>query len=169
MKNFIKEWVLPILGVFLLALLVQRYVFFHVLVPTGSMIPTINEGDRMLVMREYRPKTLKTGDIVVFKVWPEGEEMLYVKRLIGRPGDTVTIENGVVSVNGEQLEEDYVKRPDRYTGEFQVPEGKYFFMGDNRRDSKDSRYEEVGFIDEADILAKAGLRFWPLGNMGFIK
>ena len=169
MKNFVKEWVIPILGVFLLALLVQRFVFFHVLVPTGSMIPTINEGDRMLVMREYRPQSLKTGDIVVFKVWPEGEEMLYVKRLIGRPGDTVTIENGVVSVNGVELQEDYVKRPDRYTGEFKVPEGKYFFMGDNRRDSKDSRYEEVGFIDEADILARAGLRFWPLGNMGFIK
>lgn len=169
MKNFIKEWVIPILGVFLLALLVQRFVFFHVLVPTGSMIPTINEGDRMLVMREYRPQSLETGDIVVFKVWPDGEEMLYVKRLIGRPGDTVTIENGVVSVNGQELQEDYVKRPDRYSGEFKVPEGKYFFMGDNRRDSKDSRYEEVGFIDEADILAKAGLRFWPLGNMGFIK
>lgn len=169
MKNFVKEWVIPILGVFLLALLVQRFVFFHVLVPTGSMIPTINEGDRMLVMREYRPQSLETGDIVVFKVWPDGEEMLYVKRLIGRPGDTVTIENGVVSVNGQELQEDYVKRPDRYSGEFKVPEGKYFFMGDNRRDSKDSRYEEVGFIDEADILAKAGLRFWPLGNMGFIK
>lgn len=169
MKNFFKEWVFPMVGVFILALLIQRFIFFHVLVPTGSMIPTINEGDRMLVVREYFPEKLKTGDIVVFKIWPNGEEKLYVKRLIGLPGDTVTIEKGIVSVNGQQLVEDYVKRPDNYTGEFHVPEGKYFFMGDNRGESKDSRYPEVGFIDQKHILAKAGLRFWPLNNMGFVK
>lgn len=169
MKEFIKEWVIPILGVFILAILIQRFVFFHVLVPTGSMIPTINLGDRMFVMREYRTESLKTGDIVVFKVYPEGKEELYVKRLIGTPGDTVTIVDGVVSVNGEELVEDYVEYPDLYTGEFHVPEGKYFFMGDNRRDSKDSRFSEVGFIDESDILARAGLRFWPLSNFGLIK
>lgn len=169
MKHFIKEWVLPIGAVFILALLVQRFVFFHVLVPTGSMIPTINLGDRMFVVREYRPETLKTGDIVVFKVRPDGVETLYVKRLIGTPGDTVDIKFGKVSVNGVELNEDYVKRPDFYTGEFKVPEGKYFFMGDNRVDSKDSRYAEVGFIDQKDILAKAGLRFWPLDNFGFVR
>ena len=169
MKHFIKEWVLPVVAVFVLALLVQRFVFFHVLVPTGSMIPTINTGDRMLVVREYRPKSLKTGDIVVFKVRPEGVETLYVKRLIGTPGDTVEIVGGKVSVNGVQLVEAYVKRPDRYNGVFNVPANKYFFMGDNRIDSKDSRYPEVGFIDESDILAKAGLRFWPLDNLGFVR
>lgn len=168
MKNFIKEWVLPIAAVFLLALMVQRFIFFHVLVPTGSMIPTINLGDRMFVVREYRPETLETGDIVVFKVRPDGVETLYVKRLIGTPGDTVEINLGKVSVNGVELDEDYVKRTDFYTGTFHVPDGKYFFMGDNRIDSKDSRYAEVGFIDEKDILAKAGLRFWPLDNFGFV-
>ena len=168
MKNFFKEWVFPMVGVFILALLIQRFIFFHVLVPTGSMIPTINEGDRMLVLREYFPEKLKTGDVVVFKVRPDGVETLYVKRLIGRPGDYVKIENGIVSVNGKLLEEDYIKRPDNYTGEFNVPQGKYFFMGDNRGDSKDSRYPEVGFIEEKDILAKAGLRFWPLNNLGLI-
>lgn len=169
MKNFIKEWVIPLVGVFILALLIQRFVFFHVMVPTGSMIPTINEGDRFLVLREYWPEKLETGDIVVFKVRPNGVETLYVKRLIGTPGDTVSIKDGRVSVNGIELVEDYVKRPDRFTGEYKVPEGKYFFMGDNRADSKDSRYAEVGFIDEADILARAGLRFWPLNNMGLVR
>lgn len=169
MKHFFKEWVFPMVGVFILALLIQRFVFFHVMVPTGSMIPTINEGDRMLVLREYFPERLETGDVVVFKIWPDGVETLYVKRLIGTPGDTVTIVDGVVSVNGEVLEEDYVKRPDRFTGEYKVPEDKYFFMGDNRTDSKDSRYPDVGFIDESAILARAGLRFWPLDNMGFVR
>ena len=169
MKHFFKEWVFPMVGVFILALLIQRFVFFHVMVPTGSMIPTINEGDRFLVLREYFPERLETGDIVVFKVRPEGVETLYVKRLIGTPGDTVVIENGVVAVNGKVLDEDYVKRPDQFTGTYQVPEGKYFFMGDNRRDSKDSRYPDVGFIAESDILARAGLRFWPLDNMGLVR
>lgn len=169
MKHFFKEWVFPMVGVFILALLIQRFVFFHVMVPTGSMIPTINEGDRFLVLREYFPERLETGDIVVFKVRPEGVETLYVKRLIGTPGDTVVIENGVVAVNGKVLDEDYVKRPDQFTGTYQVPEGKYFFLGDNRRDSKDSRYPDVGFIDESDILARAGLRFWPLDNMGLVR
>lgn len=169
MKHFFKEWILPVVGVFVLALLVQRFVFFHVLVPTGSMIPTINSGDRMFVVREYFPKSLKTGDIVVFKVRPDGVETLYVKRLIGTPGDTVEIKLGKVSVNGVELTEDYVKRPDHYTGVFHVPEGKYFFMGDNRIDSKDSRYPEVGFIEESDILAKAGLRFWPISNFGLVR
>lgn len=169
MKHFFKEWVFPMVGVFILALLIQRFVFFHVMVPTGSMIPTINEGDRMLVLREYFPERLETGDVVVFKIWPDCVEKLYVKRLIGTPGDTVTIVDGVVSVNGEVLEEDYVKRPDRFTGEYKVPEDKYFFMGDNRTDSKDSRYPDVGFIEESAILARAGLRFWPLDNMGFVR
>ncbi len=169
MKHFFKEWVFPMVGVFILALLIQRFVFFHVMVPTGSMIPTINEGDRFLVLREYFPDRLETGDIVVFKIWPDGKETLYVKRLIGTPGDTVVITDGVVSVNGEVLEEDYVKRPDNFTGTYQVPEEKYFFMGDNRRDSKDSRYPDVGFIDESQILARAGLRFWPLDRMGLVK
>ena len=168
MKEFMKEWVIPIIGVFILAILIQRFVFFHVLVPTGSMLPTINTGDRMFVIREYRPESLKTGDIVVFKVYPEGGQELYVKRLIGTPGDTVTILDGAVSVNGVELVEDYIAYRDSYSGEFRVPEGKYFFLGDNRRDSKDSRNSEIGLIDESDILAKAGLRFWPLNNFGLI-
>ena len=169
MKHFFKEWILPIVGVFVLALLVQRFVFFHVLVPTGSMIPTINTGDRMFVVREYFPESLKTGDIVVFKVWSDDVETLYVKRLIGTPGDTVEIVDGKVSVNGVALNEEYVKRPDQYNGVFHVPENKFFFMGDNRSDSKDSRSPEVGFVDESAILAKAGLRFWPLDNFGLVR
>ena len=169
MKHFFKEWILPIVGVFVLALLVQRFVFFHVLVPTGSMIPTINTGDRMFVVREYFPESLKTGDIVVFKVWPDDVETLYVKRLIGTPGDTVEIVDGKVSVNGVALKEEYVKRPDQYNGVFHVPENKFFFMGDNRIDSKDSRFPEVGFVDKSAILAKAGLRFWPLDNFGLVR
>ena len=169
MKHFFKTWILPVVGVFVLALLIQRFAFFHVLVPSGSMIPTINGGDHLFVIREYFPKALKTGDIVVFKVWPDDVETLYVKRLIGTPGDVVKIFAGKVSVNGVALDEDYLNNRDYYEGVFYVPENKFFFMGDNRSDSKDSRFPEVGFVDESAILAKAGLRFWPLDNFGLVR
>ncbi len=169
MEKFIKEWVLPIIAVVLLSIAIQKFLFFQIIVPTGSMRPTINEGDRIFVAKVYDPEKLETGDIVVFKVRPRGVETLYVKRLIGTPGDKVEINGGVVSVNGETLDEPYIVYPDRYTGSFDVPEGKYFFMGDNRIDSKDSRYSEVGFIDIADIVARAGLKFWPINGFGILK
>lgn len=168
-KKVFHEWIFPMAGVFILALLIQRFVFFHVLVPTGSMIPTIGEGDRMLVLREYFPQRLETGDIIVFKVRPDGEEKLYVKRLIGKPGDQIFIREGTVRVNEKALEEPYVVYADDYTGDFTVPEGSYFFMGDNRGNSTDSRYPMIGFIAEKDILARAGLRFWPLDHLGPVR
>lgn len=168
-KNFFREWIIPMAGVFVLALLIQRFVFFHVLVPTGSMIPAIGEGDRMLVLREYFPQRLESGDIVVFKVRPVGEEKLYVKRLIGTPGDRVSIREGIVRVNDQELEETYVVHADDYTGDFTVPEDSYFFMGDNRDNSTDSRDPMIGFIAEKDILARAGLRFWPLDHLGLVR
>lgn len=169
MKNFIKEWVIPIAIVIVLSLLIQKFLFFQILVPTGSMKPTINENDRIFVVKIYDTTKLKTGDIVVFKVRPGGVETLYVKRLIGTPGDTVTIDKGKVSVNGKLLDEPYVKNKDMYTGEFKVPEGKFFFMGDNRINSRDSRYTDVGFIDKSDIIAKAGLKFWPISEISILK
>lgn len=166
MKKFIKEWVIPMLAVFVVALLVQKFLFFHVLVPSGSMEPTIHPGDRMLVLREYNPKGLKTGDIIVFK--SGHQDQLYVKRLIGKPGDKVSMVDGQVILNGTPLEEDYITYEDNFTGEFQVPQGHYFFLGDNRPNSDDSRFS-VGFVPEEAIQAKAGLRFWPFNRIGFLK
>ena len=169
MKNFIKEWVIPVAIVIVLSLLIQKFLFFQILVPTGSMKPTINEHDRVFVTKIYDTTKLKTGDIVVFKVRPNGIETLYVKRLIGKPGDTVTIEKGKVSVNGKLIDEPYVKNPDMYNGEFKVPENKFFFMGDNRINSRDSRYPEVGYIDRSDIIAKAGIKIWPINEISILK
>lgn len=169
MKSFIKEWVIPIAIVVIISQLIQVFLFFQILVPSGSMKPTINEGDRLFVMRVYDKSKLKTGDIVVFRVRPNGVSTLYVKRLIGRPGDNVKITDGKVFVNGTELIEPYIVNHDYYNGEFNVPEGKYFFMGDNRPDSKDSRFPEVGFIDESDVVAKAGLKFYPFSEFGLLK
>ena len=78
-----------------------------------------------------------------------------IKRLIGLPGDKVIIKDGVVSVNGETLQENYIGTADNYTGEFEVPEGKYFFLGDNRYWSLDSRYWNDPYIDGSEIKGKA--------------
>lgn len=168
MKKFFKEWILPIGFVFIVALLIQKFLFFHVVVPTGSMEPTIGIGDRMLVLHVYDKEKLNRGDVVVFKVHLPGRDELYVKRLIGKPGDHIDIVDGEVSVNGKVIDEPYVINEDNFNGSYDVPLGKYFFLGDNRPNSGDSRFPQLGFVDEADIEAKAGLRFWPLDRMGFL-
>ncbi|NRT30102.1 signal peptidase I [Clostridium beijerinckii] len=92
--------------------------------PTGSMIPTINLNDKILVTRIHNFDNLKRGNVIVF--YSDELKETLVKRLIGLPGDKIDIKNGIVFVNGEKLEEDYVKNKDDYNGSFEVPQGKYF-------------------------------------------
>lgn len=169
MKGLMKKWLLPIAGVLILALLFNRFLFFQIVVRSGSMEPTILAGDHIIVLREYSPEDLQTGDVVVFQRWPEGKRVLVIKRLIGTPGDHVVFEDGLITLNGERLEENYIEFCDCYTGEFYVPEDQYFFCGDCRSNSMDSRHNSMGYIDGSDILAKAGLRIWPLARFGLIR
>lgn len=166
-NKFIMDWVLPILSALILAILISKFLVFNVLVPTGSMIPTINEKDRLVVTKVYNPKNLERGDIVVFESKELNETL--IKRLIGLPGDKIDIKNGVVSVNGEVLKEDYVKNNDKFTGSFEVPQGKYFFLGDNRAVSNDARRWQNHYIDESAIEGKAQLRIYPFNNFGKLK
>ena len=131
------------------------------------MAPTINKYDRLFIVRIYKPDSIKRGDILVF----ESEELqeTLIKRVIWLPGDIITISNGIVSVNGEKLEEEYVKNNDfKYQGEFTVPSGKYLFLGDNRSNSNDSRLWLNPYIDFNDIKGKAIIRVYPLKNFGKI-
>lgn len=162
--NFFKEWIIPILGALILVFLLRQFVFFNVYVPTGSMIPTINIDDKVLVTRIHNYNNLKRGDIIVFNS-DELKETL-VKRLIGLPGDKIEIKDGIVFVNGEKLEENYVKNKDDYSGTFEVPQGKYFFMGDNRPISDDARYWENHYIDSSKIQGKAQFIFYPFKDFG---
>lgn len=164
--SFFLDWVVPILIAVLVAVFIRNFLFFKVYIPSGSMIPTLNEGDQLFVSRVYNRDKLKRGDIIVF----DSEELddVLIKRLIGLPGDKISIVNGTVYVNGEKLEEDYVKNNDDYSGEFEVPEGKYFFLGDNRRNSYDSRRWKDPYIDGSCIKAKAGLKVYPFSDFGFV-
>lgn len=166
-SNVFIEWVIPILISLVLAILINKFLIFKVKIPSESMVPTLNVGDRLFVTRVYSPEKLKRGDVVVFYSDEKNEDM--IKRLIGLPGDKVVIKDGVVTVNGETLKENYIGTADNYNGEFEVPEGKYFFLGDNRYWSLDSRYWENPYIDGSKIKGKAQIKVYPWSDFGKIK
>lgn len=168
--GFFYEWVIPIVIAIVLAFLINKFVIYKVRIPSESMVPTLNVGDRLFVTRVYNPENLDRGDIVVFNYDQEGEDIKMIKRLIGCPGDIVEINNGIVSVNGEVLNEDYIGAEDTFNGTYEVPEGKYFFLGDNRKWSKDSRYwPKTPFVDADDIEGKAVLKVYPFRDFGLIE
>lgn len=141
--------------IFATIFILSRTVFLTALVPTESMVPTIQNpaftfGNRLV----YYGNSPQRGDIVIFRR-NNGDTKYYCKRVIGMPGDRINIYNGVVYINGEQLEEDYLNEtPNIETLNFDVPEGCYFMMGDNRNHSGDSRYWDEHFVPEDLIYAK---------------
>ncbi len=165
MKHFIKEWVVPFLIAFIIYLLISKFVFQLVTVPTGSMINTIKIGDRLFINKMFDIKKAKRGDILVFKS-RELDELL-VKRLIGLPGETVDIKsNGEVYINGSKLDEPYAIKSTGVDKTFHVPEDSYFFLGDNRPSSIDARYWQNPYINKNDIKGKAIFRFFPFNRIG---
>lgn len=167
MSNTVKKevfsWVKTILLAAILAGAVNSFLIVNAEVPTGSMENTIMAGDRILALRtSYWLGEPERGDITVFR-YPDDPtgNTLYVKRIIGLPGDTVQVEDGEVFVNGETLEEDYIAEiTDGDFGPYTVPEGCYFMMGDNRNHSVDSRFWENKFVEKDEILGKVVLRYY---------
>ena len=168
MKKIFKDWILPIIAAIIIAFFINKLVFFNVTVPTGSMLPTINLEDKILVTRVHNTNNLKAGDIVVFHS-DELEEDL-IKRLIGLPNDEVKInEDGSVYVNGNKLDESYVVNQGGRSGIFKVPEDSYFFLGDNRANSLDARYWENPYISKEHIMGKARIVLNPFSRFGKLK
>ncbi|MCI8623064.1 MAG: signal peptidase I [Provencibacterium sp.] len=168
LKRMFKEWILPF-GLEIIAVLILiKFVFFLVIVPTGSMKPAIDEQSCLFVTHLYAPeKTVKRGDILVFWSDELGEKL--IKRAVGLPGDKVVIdEEGQMYVNGEYVREDYVEFPSDRSGEWQVPEGTFLFMGDNRSGSNDARYWEEPYIPSSQVSGKAWFVLWPPRCFGFL-
>lgn len=166
--NFFKEWILPILIAFILAFLIRKFILFKVIVPTGSMLPTVQLNDQLFVTKVYKPFQLKRGDIVVFE--KTGEEHYLLKRIIGMPNDNVDIkDNGDIYINGEKLPEPYVKYQESKGGTFKVPEGHYFMLGDNRAKSSDAREWTNPYIPFKNIKGKTWLRVYPFNSFGSIE
>ena len=163
----IIEWVLLLLLAWVISLVIRAYVLDTRIVPTGSMIPTIQLQDRLLVDKLFfKFSELKRGDIVVFHAPPAANESDdLVKRIIGLPGETLEVRDGMVWINGEALDEPYIyEQPDYLYGPEVIPDHSYFVMGDNRRNSKDSHF--WGFLPEENITGRVIIRYWPLSDWG---
>lgn len=163
--KFLKEWAPPVLIAIVLALLINKFVFFNVDVPTRSMHPTIKTGDKIFVLRTYKQSSIERGDILVFKS-KELEKDL-IKRVIGLPGESVEIQSdGSVYINGEYLKEEYVSSPSDITGTFNIPEDCYLFLGDNRGDSADARMWKDPYIKFDDIKGEGKVTIYPFSRFG---
>jgi signal peptidase I len=148
---------------------VRPFVMEAFWIPSGSMIPTLEIGDRVLVNKFiYRFTEPKRGDIIVFESVDNPDEDL-IKRVVGLPGDTVAVRRGHLLLNGERQREPYVnkKLPDRsFYAKTKVPKGHVFVMGDNRGNSADSRV--FGPLPKKNIEGEAFLRFWPPHRIGVL-
>ncbi|MBO1685069.1 MAG: signal peptidase I [Clostridium butyricum] len=167
MKKILKDWIMPILLAIMIAIVINKVLFFNVYVPTTSMVPTINKDDKLLVTRIHNTDKIERGDIIVFN--SDELKKRLIKRVIGLPGDHIVIHDGIININGSDIKEDYVKNNEKYDGEFFVPNEKYFFLGDNRAHSDDARLWSNPYIDKEDIEGKAIFRFYPFNNFGLLK
>lgn len=135
-------------------------VMARVRVDNISMQPTLQPGEFILVNKvEYKFGKVQRGDIIVFH-YPLNPTEDYIKRVIGIPGDTVTISHSKVMVNNMTLTEPYISASPQYSGTWLVPEGKVFVLGDNRNQSSDSH--NWGFVPDENIVGKALVIYWPL-------
>jgi signal peptidase I len=159
----------------ILALGIRTFVAEARYIPSGSMEPTLEINDRLVVEKiSYHLNPPQRGDIVVFwppdSLFPEEEQRkdAFIKRVIGLPGDTVEVRDGTVFINGMPLEEDYIKAEPDYTwGPETVPAESYLVLGDNRNSSFDSHaWEPDSFVPAENIIGKAVVRFWPISRIG---
>lgn len=169
----------------LLAVFIRATVAEARYIPSLSMEPTLLVGDRLIIEKiSFYFSKPQRGDILVFyppnpyaTQPPPGffnqtmkwlgftNDIAYIKRVVGLPGDTIAVKDGKVLINGTVLQEDYIKDPPYYTYEpFKVPPDSLFMMGDNRNNSQDSH--KWGPLPVANVIGKAVLRFWPLPRMG---
>jgi len=131
-----------------------------------SMVPSLFDGQYVLVNKlVYWLSPPDVGDVVVFRL-RASDDRAYVKRVVGRPGDSVEIDLGDVFLNGERLSEDYLWDKSHDDGLWVVPDNSYFVLGDNRSSSYDSR--DFHFVPSSNILGKAVFIYWPIQEWGSV-
>lgn len=170
----IFSWIFSFVIALVLALALKNYVIINAEVPTGSMEDTIMPGDRLIGNRlAYLNEGVLRGDIIIFE-YPDNEREIYVKRVVGLPGETIDIVDGKIYINGaaEPMSEDYLK--EQWTVQtgpyhFEIPEDCYLVLGDNRNDSWDARYWKNCYLREEKILGKALFVYWPFHDFGRLK
>ncbi len=186
-KSLLKEWVESIIVALLLAMVIRAFVIQAFKIPTGSMRPTLIEGDLILVNKfiygaripftDNRLPALsepKRGDIIVF-IFPQDRKKDFIKRLVGLPGETVEIKSGTIYINDKPILDNVFSQRYYYNrGDFGlenkkviIPKDSYFVLGDNRGSSMDSRY--WGFVPKKDLLGKAMVIYFPPQRIRIIK
>ena len=163
MPKVVWEYLQSVLLAVVLALFIITFVVQSFIVTGPSMEPTLRSGERLLINKfVYRFTDPARGNIVVFHPLARPRED-YIKRVIAVAGETVEIRDGKVWVDGTALIEPYIKEPTYgQFGPVRVPRGKIFVLGDNRNNSQDSRYKEVGLVSLNSVIGKAMIRYWPL-------
>lgn len=182
----ILDFVIIVAVAFLIALFLTSFVVLNCKIPSGSMESTIMTGDRVMGNRlAYTFGKPKRGDIAIFKapqlalnmgghLGKKYGDVLYIKRVVGLPGDTIEVKNSLIYINGSEvpLEEPYLEEENLVPcslynfGPYTLGEKEYFMMGDNRDNSLDSR--AWGPVPEDDILAKALFTYWPLNDISWL-
>ena len=182
-----KQYIVDMLQAVLLAcfvafVIIKPFIIQTYFIPSGSMEPTLYENDRLIgAVFTYRFRDPRPGEVIVFKQKDKFIEhhvpvinykwksyTNYIKRVIAVGGDTIEVRDLTVYVNGTPLDEPYIERPPFANfAPFEVPENSFFMMGDNRNNSRDSRF--WGALERERVVSKALFRFWPLDRVGVIK
>ena len=167
-KSELREIIESIVIAVILALVIRAFVVEAFYIPSGSMEPTLQVGDRILVNKFiYRFRDIQHQDLVVFK-YPLDPDRDFIKRVIGIGGDNIQIEDGMVLVNEEPLDENYLEnRAYNDYGPVAVPEDHFFVLGDNRNNSEDSRY--WGFVPRKNMVGEAFVIYWPLDRIQLLE
>lgn len=158
----------PIVVALIIAIFLKTCIFANIFIPTGSMLNTIQEGDRIIASRlAYINDEPQRYDIIIFK-YPDDETQLFAKRIIALPGETIEVKNGIVYItdkngNKSTARTDFITNciPTGNFGPYTVPLGSYFVMGDNRNDSWDSRYWDNKTVKKGKIIGKVKFRYFP--------
>ena len=184
MKKQFMDWLLAIIVAILLLFFLNNFLFKPYTVSGLSMYPTFNNKDKVVVSKISKSLNhLKSGDVIIFH---QNSNNDFIKRLIGKPGDQIEYKNDKLYINKNYIKEpylDYNKKmnnsSENLTEDFNVsnikgsknkmiiPKDKYLVLGDNRTNSIDSRYSEVGLISKKQIVGKVILRFWPFNDMKY--
>lgn len=178
------EWLKALVIAGILVFVIRWFLFAPFIVEGPSMLPNFESGERLIVNKIiYDIREPKRGEVIVFHVPEEGRD--FIKRVIGVPGDRIRLEGDDLYINGEKVEEPYLREaiaeakargtlyneggpnfPNDWVKEDTVPEDSIFVMGDNRSNSQDSRM--IGFVSEKEIVGRADLIFWPLNKLAFV-
>lgn len=158
----ILDWSKVILIALVLAFVVSHTLIANAQVPTGSMETTIMKGSRIIINRlAYLGEAPRRGDIIAF-YFPDDGKSMYLKRIIGLPGEKIEGIDGMIYIDDEPLSEDYIREElSEDFGPYVVPEDSWFVMGDNRNNSLDSRYWNDKFVEKDEIVGRAEIEYFP--------